>query len=538
MCSDLDELGSLDSDTSMDLFSKLDIGSMDEQYSVDFKDKTVLTAYGFQCIAYAKNQTQDKSAQNASSPKEQRLDDWYAAFTKNTRPETSSDSSSDVTKNFCDKYLCKSDEVKDNPSCKSGGPLSSSDLEQVMECKAPRGEKCDTLILKSIDYIKNLKVITEKAGSLGNSSSESSSSDPTKIIKAKSSLPDFAENYLGIKKSLIALGLPVTDVAIAEKTQDFKDRKLSVATPPYSAPVATNSRNNETATVASTNIPYAPVATGDLAAIAPSSFKTSSGYEKTESSNNNYNYNKAKADNTHWTDDIEDTIKKDKTNKTVASVSSSDNSKDSDFNKSFNKEEFDQYKRDVAKELSANRNRIGSISSELARTQSELANQRAEMERRLSDLERRHNEIKGSANPKDIVESSSLKKETESLKSEISNLTRGPAAIKSGGGLIITPDNLKTLSEEELKDQKIDTDKSFVIAIKIKNKDGQGEHLEYVPVIRHNSKNGNYLIPKYAGKNEEIIKAIEKSPLFYDFIKIVKNQMKSFTNLKDIMKGR
>jgi len=122
------------------------------------------------------------------------------------------------------------------------------------------------------------------------------------------------------------------------------------------------------------------------------------------------------------------------------------------------------------------------------------------------------------------------------LRAELAYKNRAPASVAaSGDGVIVTTDKLKTLKEEELQKLGVDIEQSFVIAIKVK--EGNNEKLVNVPVIRHTSKGKSYLIPRYEGKNDEIMKAIEKSPLFKDFILEVKSKMKAFTGLRDLIKG-
>jgi len=363
-----------------------------------------------------------------------------------------------------------------------------------------------------------------------------SQSTPDQIKKAKSELPDFAENYLGLEGSLIALGKPVTPITIAEKKEDFKERKLNSEPPKYQPPTpnkteyANNNQTqqqNEMATIVPAENLNSRVATNSNSTFAPAILP-----EQSRPIEGIRSKKKKKVDSSYWMDDIPDvtpkkneddskTVKKEEeTTKTIANNDSS-----------FNKNEFDDYKRNIEKELAANRSKLSTVSSDLARTQQDMASQRAEMERRIADLERKQVEMKNATEPKELAQVKAYKKESDSLRAELADKNRAPASVAaSGDGVIVTTDKLKTLKEDELQKLGVDIEQSFVIAIKVK--EGNSEKLVNVPVIRHTSKGKSYLIPRYEGKNDEIMKAIEKSPLFKDFILEVKSKMKAFTNLR------
>ncbi len=538
LCSDLDELGSIKKDNSKMIFNGLEVKPMDDQL-IDFdSDDVALRAYGFQCIALAKSKIPNDAHGTINS--EQKLDDWYDGFTKNTRPEVSVDNNIEKKKLFCANYSCSSEDSKGSSSCKSGGPLLSSDLKKIMQCDlSPLGKKCDSDALKAIDYMEGNEKLRFSIGNIADVMNSSSQSQED-IQKAKSSLPDFAENFLGIEGSLIALGKPVTPIMIAEKMEDFKERKLNSEIPPYKAPNPERTeyaKNDKAESVFETapSIPRTPneyTSTVTPTSIVNRILPSGSTSQRIEGVRRN-------SKNDYWTDDLPETTKKDKTTKTSQNDSATPGAQSSPStqNSEFTKQEFENYKSEVSKEVNANRSKISAVSGELARTQQELASQRAEMERRFADLERKQNEFKDSSKPKEVAEVKSLKKEADTLKSDMAKLDRAPASISSGsGGLIVTPESLKTLSEVELQKRGVDIDESFVISIKIKDKNGINEELVNVAVIRHNTNGKSYLIPRYEGKNEEIIKAIEKSPLFSDFIKVVKTKMKSFASLRDIIK--
>lgn len=240
LCSDLSEMGSLDNNTSQILFNKLNTtDSMEDQYEVDFNDPSILTAYGMQCLAKENNSKNPDREKVASF---QSIDQWYADFTNNTRPEDSIESNNNITTNFCSAYTCQAPEAKLQISCKKGGPLSSKELGIYLGCYSnPRKAQCTSDMLKSIAYMQNLEKLKNdsKDQVAVDTSSPSSSSSPTRQEKIVSGrLPNFAENYFGVEGSLKALGKPVTAYEISEKKQDFAEKKLATNEPVYNSPAA------------------------------------------------------------------------------------------------------------------------------------------------------------------------------------------------------------------------------------------------------------------------------------------------------------
>jgi hypothetical protein len=242
LCSDLTEMGSLDDETSQNLFNKLNTtDSMEDQYEVDFSKAPVLTAYGMQCLAkenHAKNPEREKSSNYQS------IDQWYADFTKNTRDEESAESNKNIIKNFCSSYTCQTPQSKQQNSCKKGGPLASNELAQSLGCNlTPRSDLCTSDVLKTISYMENLEKLKndskDKIATTSNSPETSSSNSSTnskeeKIVSGR--LPNFASNYFGVEGSLKALGKPVTTFAISEKKQEFAENKLASVDPVYKTP--------------------------------------------------------------------------------------------------------------------------------------------------------------------------------------------------------------------------------------------------------------------------------------------------------------
>lgn len=226
LCSDLEQYGSLDDQVSSELYNGLRATELlEDQYDVDDTDKIVMVAYGLQCL---RKQNISKNNVNDDS-----IDNWYRDFKKNTRPIPNTEESKNLTNLFCDQYVCKDKEIINTNSCKNNGRLSSEDLLASYGCNlSPRSDKCTENILQSASYIKNLIMINN----IAKDEMPNKSDNPTSDLKKSGRLSNFAENFLGIEGSLIALGKPTTPIMLASKEQDFVSRNLETTTPPYKTP--------------------------------------------------------------------------------------------------------------------------------------------------------------------------------------------------------------------------------------------------------------------------------------------------------------
>lgn len=247
LCKDIEELGSIKSAVSTKMFGGLDIGNLNDQVMVNYdEDKNILTAYGFQCLALENN----KNHKNIVKIDKQSVDGWYEKFTQDTRQKDGEELSLVAAKKFCDKYLCKNEKVKNHFSCKNGGPITSLGLKEIYGCEK-KEEMCNADILKSIEYLSSLEKLKTLSNPLATNNNNNSSSSlpsgtygPTSPAKTLGSLPSFAENYLGVKETLVALGSPVTPEAVAEKTRDFAQKNLNTSTSAQNA-IANNVNNRE-----------------------------------------------------------------------------------------------------------------------------------------------------------------------------------------------------------------------------------------------------------------------------------------------------
>jgi hypothetical protein len=534
LCSDLEDLGSVKNEVSSKLFNKLEVAPMDDQYEIDFdNDPIALRAYGFQCLSQAKN----KEFSDAEKKEGSELDRWYADFTRSTRPELSNKNDQSVNEKFCADYTCSTEDSKKASSCKTGGPLTSIDLSIVMEC--PLGEKCISDVLKSIEYLSNLEKLKTKKGKVYGDYSNSQSTN--QIKEGETELPDFVENYLGVEGSLFALGLPVTDIAIAEKKDNFKSRGLSDTPPQYQTPqketaYAKNNNESKNNQVGETTQVFAPIQnynydfeTRNSAVKEKIAERFAATKKLTKASSNDFWGNtqvdppKSKKVLDKRDLEVDDNLR-DNDEKSSSAISQSDNLKSS----------IDKTFRDQQAQIDAAFKAIDRQRNELASQRDELASQKAEFNRRLNDLEREELEDKNSSNQAiRKAEAGAIAKDLKALDSGIAQVDRKIASVASSDGLVTTPEKLKKMNEKDLIELGVEIEESFVIALKVKDEKTKKETLVKIPVIRNNSNGKSFLVPKYDGKNPDIAKAIKESPLFKEFISIVKKESRNFSNLSE-----
>lgn len=541
LCSDLDELGSLNSKTSISMFNGLDVGSMNDQYDVDFNDKAVLTAYGFQCLAKEKSNALVKS--NTAEKTEQRLDDWYAAFTKNTRQPMSEVQSIDKTKRFCDLYSCNNEKSKSAQSCLAGGPISSSDLGKMFECNLnPRGKDCTSDTLKAVEYISSLEKLKQSVGLGSGEMALSRQSSDEKIKKVVSSLPDFAENYLGVEGSLIALGKPVTVLTLTEKTQEFKDRNLNSSTLAFTPAVsekrfAGGSTNLET--LPQNNSIIGPSEFADNKTIGASDFvkKTNwveadnSAFRKPASTNNAIERDNSDPTREDLKKDLEDL------KKTIAASNSSP---------AHHEESAANYEK--IEGIRSNNPAYESWAKRLRDKESSLSGREGDVNARESDVWRREQLVK--AREEELAQKREVAAENSHDKTDkqtiATNETKPTATRDDGGkkilgkpkaelaaelnvsslGLTVTPEKLDKLEKKDLKELGVNIEEPFVISILLKGK------VVHVRVAKATVKGKSFLVPRLNEDNKEVKEVILKSPIFKEFRYFYEKENSSYFPVK------
>jgi hypothetical protein len=239
LCSDLDQIGSLEKEASEGLFNLTPKMSLEDMFDVPHVGTevgdTFMTAYGFQCLA----QSQAKKP----NPSEN-IDDWYKNFTANIRKAKTSNETSDASGNFCNLYNCQGA----INLCKSGNHLKSDDMAAYYNC--PFGDKCTKDISKYFTYLQVLEKETSKKQSLneiaGNSSQKENQVNGKVPVEHYSR---FTENLLGVEGTLLTEGKKITPASIAERSLEFAEKKLDTTMPVRDIKIAEKSTQPQQETI-------------------------------------------------------------------------------------------------------------------------------------------------------------------------------------------------------------------------------------------------------------------------------------------------
>ncbi|MBC7429932.1 MAG: hypothetical protein H7336_15060, partial [Bacteriovorax sp.] len=213
------QLASLDSTASINLFG-LNPNLLDADIFDDAPGdrENFYAAYGFQCLA----KTQKEKGIKLN--RENSIDAWFNNFTKNTRPQSISNDDVEASNNkFCSIYKCEGENVKSSIACKNGGPITSDGLKKIFDCEH---KFCRTDILKYISYMEGLKNIENIQSGIASNADASNNLSSVSSLESKPRYSAFLENYLGVNGTLLAEGKKITPLAIAEKSNEFKERQL------------------------------------------------------------------------------------------------------------------------------------------------------------------------------------------------------------------------------------------------------------------------------------------------------------------------
>lgn len=147
--------------------------------------------------------------------------DIYKIINKGTRPEFSSFSRSKNVDSFCEMYTCTNSQIKNLPSCSNGGPVTSADLEE--NCKK-RASGCSGEIEKAISFLRGFENDIERSNPAEIFREKSLGGIENKKEKKKYSL--FYQNFLGVEGTIQAEGITPTDEIIAQKKNEFREKKI------------------------------------------------------------------------------------------------------------------------------------------------------------------------------------------------------------------------------------------------------------------------------------------------------------------------
>lgn len=544
LCNNLDQLGSLDGEVSNELFGLDPEINLKENKRplpdvTTEKGENFYSAYGFLCLARENKADKKVLPQNS-------VDDWYKLFNQNTRP-VSEEKSINISKDlFCKTYNCQENSIKESaPSCKNGGPVTSSDLKTQFGC--PDSEICKSDIQKKILFIESIEKqdkLNKEADAYEQRRRERGTNPNSNEPEAERPrrLSTFAENFLGVEGSLIAEGKKVTPATIAEKTEEFKERNLDPSPAVVSETKPTQLAKNEQPAAA----PVVPVATS----IAPEV-------------NDGKNINIKTAQLAQEQDSIAP-VKRSRRSSNASSSSSTYRSDDSSSSSSQSNNNDDEIKKmraemeDLAKSMKApsvdaqNIAAIAEANSRYmpkAKTTISGSSASEEREKNLNSWESRLREREGdlfdreTRAPSSFSESGNTFKKSEASENsakasktndgaiQLSSSDKekdkksgsGGASKSDGKGSATGTDSAETvISSEELANMKADSlaklatgpDRTFLMKIRHKQK-------FYNVTVKKLMYQGNeILVPLLNESNSSLAKIILDSPLFSEYKKI------------------
>jgi len=531
LCSDIEELGSINDDVSSKMFKQLRASeALEDQFEIDSDDPEILAAYGFQCKARENHSKHNLNNKLSST------DSWFKEFNSGIRDVGDSENLKKTNDLFCKNYECSDDSVRNLSSCKSGGPISYEDLNKVYGCDTtPVKNTCNQTALKYLEYLSNQKNIQNAYRSLAANSS-SDLKDPVSTRK----LSNFNENFLGIKNTMKALGIPPTDANIIAKTDDFKARGLVSKPPTYQSPeqvrtLVKDNNINSNKDVASNNyndnnqVKYAP--TYPAPSAIPVNSKSAMRAKEIEIMPKTKKDEELAAVNDELKKIMEEKLAIEKDLKEVEKnspkkISSSEGlqesqkrltSKASDERLRRREEqldnrarELDEYKRELDRrafeENSANSsNQLASNGSQGSRPQnSGFGTDASNMASRGSS---------GGLNSPVLAASASNSKQMSPSKPNDDQKANTAALIQSGKETMpISTEELSKIRPDELKDLGIDNSKPFTLRVNFKDKTYE------IPVKNIYHKGAIILGPVIAPNNKPLKDFLLSTPLFKPYV--------------------
>lgn len=212
VCHPVKNLASADSIISKKLFNNYDPKKdyQDQRASVK-ADPLSFKTYAYLC----QNQKDKKSGtvqelelsdlkasptcDNLKSEDDNSVDNYYRCFNAGVRADGALISGDEAVADFCKRYTCQDEAVKNTPSCKAGGPLSSTDLLGL--------KLSDDKVEGQIAYITSLeKHKADKANFLAYM--EAIKSDKPVDETIKKNISEFDMNAFGAEAMTKLIGLP------------------------------------------------------------------------------------------------------------------------------------------------------------------------------------------------------------------------------------------------------------------------------------------------------------------------------------------
>lgn len=558
VCHPLKNLASHDPLISRKLFSNYDPTiDFSEQRSKVKADPNAFKTYAYLCqtqkeakssVVLAKDiervQPKINYCHKLKSEEDNTVDNYYRCFNEGIT-QTDRYLDDEKTLKFCQRFSCISEDVKNTPSCKAGGPLASKDLAELK--LSEEGIESQISYLTSLEKHKQNKqnfIAYMDAVSTGKPIDEN----------IKKNISEFDMNMFGAESMAKLIGLPPTQQSIAMvsthmtasgiKPASSEEINRIVNRSNFDDAVAAmdkaNSQNNTVInnnynqTVASNDYGYqAPVNRFD--SVEPKYEKA----KKDEQKNANSTF--------FGTGDLND-IKKSETEQMIKDLKTLMDANKNDKaveNESSGPVQTNSVKSDVSRslenEMNAWANRLATREAQL-RDREGIANmreaeywqKREQLRSREAELEAREAELKKKREPASAPAavataskstSSAALQETKTARLKLDqDLSATPA------GLTVTPERLEKLDKNDLKENKVNIEEPFVISVRLKSK------LVHVRVAKFKNGNRTYLAPYLNEDNMEVREAILKSPIFSEFRYFLEQKEMAYTPVKKIKK--
>ncbi|MFA6235867.1 MAG: hypothetical protein WC635_00960 [Bacteriovorax sp.] len=517
VCRSLSKVSSDDSSISKKLFDnynpKKEFADQKEEVR---KNPLAYKTYGYVCsekenvkIKTKKLPETDKNDCLKLRPELNSVDNWYQCFSEGVRPEGSTDDSVSIA-SFCDRFSCKSPDVKETKSCKIGGPLKAVDLASL--------NIKDETIYNQIAYLEKLERDLRIRTAFKSDATDSSLGETSRDSLRKS-LSSFDLNAFGGDAVMKFAKIPMSDTAVVMVKQEMKEKGIEPSTPdeirqvinrtgvPEEYAAAAPFQNNIAGD--SPNVPINTAANNYQGWIdtAPKSATAASTASSSSAAAGSASLNEKKSESEQMIKDLEQIMKDQKKSSAKTDSSASGSEKIDPKNPN---SPLDSWARNLAAKEAA-----------LAERENYANIRDADYWRKESELRRREFDLanRGPASATSAPEKGAAPKEDD--KKVISSDSRKSAALlkqeaaaevsASPSGLIVTPEKLDKLEKLDLKNFGVNIEEPFVISVKMNGK------LVHVRVAKVSVKGKSFLAPRLNDDNREVKEVILKSPIFKEF---------------------
>lgn len=445
-------------------------------------------------------------------PENDTIDNWYNCFNAGVRKEETTFADAAISKNFCERWSCQEKSVKETPSCKNGGPLSSKDLASL--------NLSDGDILKQIAYIQSLEEQNKTRSQYAFDSRNPVETNNHPEIKK--SLSDFDLNAFGGEATLSFVGIPTNPEVLVLVNQELKEKGIVSTSKEEIKQIVNRGEDRSTRLASNQTLERSPAS-------------ERSGINEVRSDTNFYPNNTYKNKNEA---SIPVTPSK---NQATKSEKATDGNSDevqqmvSDLEKIMkDQKQNKEQKTSLAKktipeqgekvESQSNEQSLSSWAKNLKNKESALAEREHFANMRDAEFWRRDNELRNREHglgrklaqeedlENDKTHSSQITKKDERPKTAAKSRTELALEVSATSkGLILTPERLNKINKIDLTNFGVNIEEPFVISIKMNGK------LIHVRVAKVAMKGKTFLAPRLNEDNKEVQEVILTSPLFKEF---------------------